>query len=203
MINNSRQQINLVGAAAVAVVALSGTALVVVPLFSAAQQISIQAAATAVSDGITRDRLAELVTQVQQRERSRNDLLVARSQIPEADELQDASALASAAAKSAGARIVSITFAGRQVFASPAGVGMGEDGTPTAAQVLAEPGTPWVQLPVRIEVEVSGTVQAAVFLDGLRAGPRILQVVQAQSSATNSAKLSTVTVDALIFSARR
>ncbi len=202
MINDARQ-INLVGTVAVAVVALVGTALVAVPLFSTAQQTSIQAAASAVSDNATRARLAALAAQVQLREESRNDLLVARSQIPVADELQDASALASAAAKSAGARIVSITFAGRQVFTPPAGAGMAEDGTAAAAQVPAVLETPWVQLPVSFEVEVSSTAQAAAFLDGLRAGPRILQIVQAQSSATNSAKLSTVTVDALIFSAKR
>lgn len=201
--NNDARQINLVGTVAVAVVALVGTALVVVPLFSTAQQTSIQAAATAVSDDATRARLAALAKQEQLREEFLNDLLVARSQIPAADELQDASALASAAAKSAGARIVSITFAGRQVFAVPAGVGMAEDGTATVPQVPAVPDTPWVQLPVSFEVEVSSTAQAAAFLDGLRAGPRVLQVVQAQSSPTNSAKLSTVTVDALIFSAKR
>ena len=83
----------------------------------------------------------------------RRDLERLREQITEADELRDASALASAAAKASGARIVAITFGNRQVLATPTGTGMGNDGTPTAPQVTAEPNTPQVQLPVTFDVE--------------------------------------------------
>lgn len=203
MNNQTRRQVNLIGIAAITVVAVVGTLLVSLPLFNAVQNAANQASASVESDRVTRAELAVLAKQDVWRAKAENDLRFARWQIPEADELRDASALASVAAKASGARIASITFAGRQVFARPAGVGLGEDGTPAAAQVPAEPGTPWVQLPVRFEVEVSNTAQAAAFLDGLRGGPRVLQVVQAQSSPTNGAKLSIVTVDALIFAARR
>lgn len=203
MNNQTRRQVNLIGIAAITVVAVVGTLLVSLPLFNAVQNAANQASASVESDRVTRAELAVLAKQDVWRAKAENDLRFARWQIPEADELRDASALASVAAKASGARIASITFAGRQVFARPAGVGLGEDGTPAAAQVPAEPGTPWVQLPVRFEVEVSNTAQAAAFLDGLRGGPRVLQVVQAQSSPTNGAELSIVTVDALIFAARR
>jgi hypothetical protein len=96
---------------------------------------------------------------------------------------------------------MAITFADRQVFAAPTGLGMGADGKPTAPQATAEPNTARFQLPVTFEVEVTSTTQAAAFLEGLRLGTRLLQVVQAQCSPTNADGRFTLTVDALLFSA--
>jgi hypothetical protein len=199
----SRRRIHVIGATAVTVAALAGSLLVVAPLFDVARGLHEQTQAAAKSDELIRAHLAELAKEDARFAELHNELLLLRRQITEQDELRDASALASEAAKSAGGRIVAITFADGQVFAAPTGVGLGEDGKAAAPQAPAEADTPVLQLPVTFEVEVSSTVQAAAFIEGLREGPRLLQVVQAQSSPTNDPKRFTVTVDALIFAARQ
>ena len=202
MMEMSRQRIHTIGLTAVIAVALAGSLLVVGPLFDGARAVHEQTLLAANSDQLTREKLAELAIEDARYAELHNELLLLRRQITTQDELLDASALASGAAKSAGGRIVAITFADGQIFAAPTGVGMGEDGTATTPQAPAQANTPALQLPVTFEVEVASAAQAAAFIDGLRAGPRLLQVVQAQCSPTTDAKLFTVTVDALIFAAR-
>ncbi len=199
----SKQMINVIGTAVVAVITLGGSLVGVVPLFSGAQAASAQAVAGAESNRITRTELDELATQearINQLRIHRYDL---RGQITEDEELRDASELASSAAKVSGARIVAITFGDRRAFAPPTGAGLGDDGQPTAPQSPAAADPDQVQIPVTFEAEVSSTGQAAAFVDGLRAGPRLVQVVQAQASPTNDTASFTVTVDALIFAARK
>jgi hypothetical protein len=197
----SRRRINLIGGSLVTTVVVIGSLLVMVPQLSAAQSANAQSDLAANSDQATRTELAELAKQDSGIAQTNGDLSHVRGQITTHDELRDASALASEAARSSGARIVAITFADRKAFAAPAGLGMGDDGTPTAPQATAEPKTSRFQLPVTFEVEVTGTTQAASFLEGLRLGTRLLQVVQAQCSSTNDPEKFTLTVDALLFSA--
>jgi hypothetical protein len=198
----SRRLINLIGAAVVTLIILGGLMLVELPLFGAARDAVDQAKAATYSNNVIRDRLTELYKQNANAEQLRKELSDLRAQIAAADELMDASALASTAAKSSGARIVAVTFGERQVFAAPVGGGIGEDGKPSKPQPTAAADTPQVQTQVTFEAEVSSPAQAAAFLDGLRSGPRLLQVVQSTCSPTNDAKRFTVTVDALIFSVR-
>jgi hypothetical protein len=198
----SRRLINVVGATAWILVVVPGSLAVTVPLFIEARNASVQAEVAASADREARAELAELVRQDARVAELRADLNRLRTQIAAQADLRDASALASNAAKASGARIVAITFAEREVFAAPTGLGMGDDGTPNAPQAPVEPNTLHLQIPVTFEVEVSSTAQAAAFLAGLRSGPRMVRVVQAQASPTNDAKLFTLTVDALIFSAR-
>lgn len=197
----TRRRIHLIGGSLVTAVVLIGSLLVMGPQLSAAHSANLQSELAANSDQATRAQLAELAKQDSGIAQTNGDLSHVRRQITVHDELRDASALASEAAKSSGARIVAITFADRQVFAAPAGLGMGADGTPTAPQATADPNTSRFQLPVTFEVEVTSTTQAAAFLEGLRLGTRLLQVVQAQCSPTNAAERFTLTVDALLFSA--
>jgi len=199
----SRRRIHLIGASAVAALLLSGSLLVVVPLLGAAQSANAQAEQSINAEHVTRGQLTQLAKRgsVPGELYGRLDRL--RMQIPVQDERKDASVLASAAAKSTGARIVAISFAGRQVFAAPTGLGRGDEGAQTRPEAAsAQPDSPSFQLPVAFEAEVSSAAQAAAFIDVLRTGSRVLQVVQAQSSATNGSERFTVTVDALIFSAK-
>ncbi len=197
----SRRAINAIGTGVVALIVLAGT-MVMVALSTETHAATAHVGEVAYANQLTRAEIADRAHQEVALPRLHHDLDSLRMQITEADELSDASALASAAAKRSGARIVAINFADRQVFATPTGTGMGDDGLPTATQSEPEPNTPRVQLPVTFEVEVSSTAQAAAFIYRLQDGPRLLQVVQAQSSPTNNVKLFTVTVDALIFAAR-
>jgi hypothetical protein len=198
----TRRQVHLIGAASVAVVVLTGPLLVVGPLFTALRNDSIQAQVAANANQVARLQLAELVRQDSTAAELRGELDHVRSQITREDELRDASALASSAAKSSGARIVGITFTGRQGFVAPTGAGLGDDGTPVVPPTTPEPNAVHVQLPVTFEAEVSSTAKAAAFIEGLRAGPRMLQVVQVDCSATSEPGRFSVTVDALIFAAK-
>lgn len=201
MMEMSRRRIHLIGGSLVTAVILTGSLLVMGPQLGAAQFANAQSELAAQSDQATRAQLAELAKQNSGAAQTNGDLSHVRRQITAHDELRDASALASEAAKSSGARIVAITFGDRQVFAAPTGLGMGDDGTPTAPQAAAEPDTSRFQLPVSFEVEVTSTAQAAAFLEALRLGTRLLQVVEVQCSQTNDAGRFTLTVDALLFSA--
>ena len=200
----SRRLINLIGSSVVAVVVLMvASLLVVVPSTQRATDTTAQAELAADSDQVTRAELAELAKQ---------EVLV-----PWLQHDLDLSLRDGRSPSGRTARRISFGIGGRQVLwcqdrgdhlcrsaglRRPTGTGVGDDGTPTAPQATPSRALHRLQLPVTFEVEVSSTAQAAAFLDGLRAGPRLLQVVQAQSSATNDAKRFTVTVDALIFSAR-
>jgi hypothetical protein len=197
----SRRRINLIGGSVVTAVVVIGSLLVMVPQISSAQSANVQSELAANSDQATRAELAELQRQNSGVAQTNGDLSSVRRQVTAHDELRDASALASEAARSSGARIVAITFANRQVFVAPTGLGVGDDGTSTAPQATAVPNTSRFQLPVTFEAEVTSTTQAAAFLDGLRLGTRLLQVVQAQCSPTNDPAKFTLTVDALLFSA--
>lgn len=198
----SRRRIHVIGASVVAGLLLSGSSLVVLPLLGAARSASAQAEAATNAQQVVRARLTDLEKRraVVEELYARVDGL--RTQIPVQDERTDASVLAAAAARSAGAKIVAITFADRQVFAAPTGLGLSDAGTPVAPQATAEPDSSSFQLPVTFEAEVSSAAQAAAFIDGLRTGSRVVQVVQAESSATNNTQLFTLTVETLMFSAK-
>lgn len=196
-----RRLINLIGTAVVAAIILGSSLLVMLPLFGAAQEAVLQTKQASALNQTTRVKLDQLAAQDADLPELTRQLDILRTQLTADDELQGASALASSAAKSSGARIVSIAFGERQVFAPPSGAGIGADGKPLVPQTAAKPDTVQVQIPVTIEAEVSSPDRAAAFIDGLRAGPRLLQVVQATSSPTNDTKRLIVTVDALVFSA--
>ncbi|HEY3339443.1 MAG TPA: hypothetical protein VGK18_13145 [Propionicimonas sp.] len=198
----SIRQVHVIGALSTAVVVLTGPLLVVAPLYTALRNDTVQTQVAEAANNAARLQLAELAKQNSNLTQLRSELEQVRGQITRADELRDASALASAAARSSGARIVEITFGDRQVFVAPAGSGLGDDGTPAVPLATPDPNTVHVQLPVTFEVEVPSTASAATFIEGLRSGQRMLQVVQAQCSPTNDAKRFTLTVDALMFAAK-
>ncbi len=91
-------------------------------------EAKLQSELAASPNDLQAAQLAELAKQDSGIAQTNGDLSHVRRQITVHDELRDASALASEAARSSGARIVAITFADRQVFAAPAGLGMGADG---------------------------------------------------------------------------
>lgn len=198
----SRRLINLIGAGVTTVIAFGGVALLVVPPFTQALNANEHAAEAANANRTARVELDQLAAQSSKLAEMRNQLSSLRTEITTADEQRDASALVSVAARSSGAKIVSITFGNRQVFAAPAGGGVGADGKATVQQPTADPNAAQVQIPVTFEAEVSSATQAAAFVDGLRGGPRLLQIVQADCSPTNDPKKFTVTVDALIIAAK-
>ncbi|MBA3019999.1 hypothetical protein [Propionicimonas sp.] len=202
MMEMPRRLINLIGAAVVVIIIVAGTLLVAAPLFSSAVEVSTQAAVAQKANEVMRELLSKRVEQNAKLGELNTQLATLRGEIPADSELRDASALVSAAAKASGARVQSITFGEPKVFVAPTGGGMSTDGKPNAKQENADANTPTVQIPVTFEAEVSSASQAAAFVDGLRAGPRQLQVVEAVSSPTNNAKRFTVTVDALVFAAK-
>ncbi len=197
-----RRVINLVGAAVVALILIAGMSLAVLPLMNTAKASADQALAATTANEATRVRVAKLAEQNTKLDELRSELANLRLQLTADDERLDASALAAAAARSSGATVTAITFGERQVFAAPTGGGIGADGSATTAKATATASTAQVQVPVTFEAEASSLTQAASFIDGLRTGSRLLQVVQAECSSTNDAKRFTVTVDALIFSAK-
>jgi hypothetical protein len=198
----SRRLIDLIGAAVVAVVLIAGMSLAVLPLFGTAKAASDEALALTRANESTRVRVEKLAEQNTRLAELQAEQANLRLQITINDERLDASALAATAARSSGARVTEITFGDREVFIAPVGGGLGSDGKPLTKRAAADANTVQVQIPVTFEANVSNATQAAAFVDGLRGGPRLLQVVQAECSPSGDPKLSTVTVDALMFSVR-
>jgi hypothetical protein len=195
-----RRLINLIGAAVVTLILVAGMTLAVVPVFSTAKASSDAAEAATAANATTKARVATLAEQNARLEELRTELANLRLQLTADDELLDASALASTAAKSSGARVVAITFGDRQTFTAPAGGGLAD--TKSTTTTKADANTAQVQIPVTFEAETTSVSQAANFIDGLRTGTRLLQIVQAECAPTNNAKKFTVTVDALVFAAK-
>lgn len=197
-----RRLINLIGTAVMAAIVLAGLALAAIPLLSSAHLVSLKVTATEDSNRGMQARIDLMSEQQSKLGTLEAELASLRQQITAADELRDGSALASKAAKASGARLVAVSFGTRQVFAAPIGGGIDEEGNAAAQGPGADANAAKVQIPVTLEAEVTSPAQAAAFIDGLRSGPRLLQVVEADCSPTNDAKRFTVTVDALIFAAK-
>lgn len=196
----SRRLINLIGISLVLVILVAGFSLLAWPLFGAATAAATQASALAQSNSDLRSELGKRMELAKNKAALAAELAKLRREIPAQAELRDVSAVASSAAATSGARITAISFGDPQVFAAPSGGGLGTDGKPIQKQTPATVKTAQVQIPVTIEAEVANTIQATRFVDGLRAGSRLFQLVQVDTSATTDQNRYTVTVDALIFS---
>lgn len=196
----SRRLINLVGVSVVLVILVAGFSLLAWPLFGAASGTAAQASALAQSNADLRSELDKRIELAKNKAALEAEVAGLRREIPAQAELRDVSAVASTAAGNSGARITAISFGDPQVFTAPSGGGIGTDGKPVQKQTPANAKTAQVQIPVTIEAEVSNTMQATRFVDGLRTGSRLFQIIQVDTSQTTEQNRYTVTVDALIFS---
>lgn len=198
----SRRLINLIGISLVLVILIAGFSLLAWPLFGAASAAATQAGALAESNQNMQTQLNDQIELAKNKAALAAEVAGLRREIPVQDELRDVSAVASAAAATSGARITAISFGDPQVFAAPAGGGIGTDGKPVQKQTPATNTTTQIQIPVTVEAEVGSATQAAQFVDGLRTGSRLFQLVQVDTSQTTDPARYVVTVDALIFSLR-
>lgn len=196
----SRRLINLIGASLVLVILVAGFSLLAWPLFGAAGAAAAQVSALKQSNADLQSELGKRMELAKNKAALEAEVAGLQREIPAQAELRDVSAVASSAAASSGARITAISFGDPQVFTAPSGGGVGPDGKPIQKQTPANAKTAQVQIPVTIEAEVANTTQATRFIDGLRTGSRLFQIVQATTSQTTELTRYTVTVDALIFS---
>lgn len=198
----SRRLVNIIGAAAVALMLILGFSAVAWPLFSAASGAARQASVVAQTNAELQADLDQQIKLNQNKDVLEAEVARLHREIPFDEELRDVSAVASTAASTSGARIVSIEFGDAQVFAAPTGGGVGTDGKPANKAKAADAKTIQIQIPVTIEAEASSATQAAQFVDGLRTGYRLMQFVQVDTTQTTDASRFAVTIDALIFSQR-
>lgn len=198
----SRRLINLIGAAAIALILILGFSALAWPLFSAASGAARQAVGAAQTNAELRAELDQQIELAKNKDALEAEVARLHREIPFDEELRDVSAVASAAASTSGARIVSIGFGDAQVFAAPSGGGVGTDGKPANQSKTADANTIQVQIPVTIEAEAGSATQATEFVDGLRTGYRLMQFVQVDTAQTTDPSRYTVTIDALIFSQR-
>lgn len=198
----SRRLINLIGAAAIALILILGFSGVAWPLFSAAGGAARQTGELASANAKMQADLDEQIQMARDKGALEAEVARLHREIPFDEELRDVSAVASTAASTSGARIVSIAFGDAQVFAAPTGGGIGTDGKPATKPNPADASTIQVQIPVTIEAEAGSATQATEFVDGLRTGYRLIQFVQVDTSQTTDPSRYAVTIDALIFSQR-
>lgn len=198
----SRRLVNLIGAAAIGLILILGFSAVAWPLFSVASGAARQASGVAQTNGELQAELDHQMEMANNKAALEAEVARLHREIPFDEELRDVSAVASGAASTSGARIVSIEFGDAQVFAAPTGGGIGTDGKPAKAPKPADANTIQVQIPVTIEAEAGSATQATEFVDGLRTGYRLMQFVQVDTSQTTDPSRYAITIDALIFSQR-
>lgn len=184
----------------IGVVAL-GFFLVALPIWVQSIAVDAQTQTVETTNALYQSQVESLREQEEDLDAINGEVAALRAQIPATGQLDDVFEVIGRAAESSGASILSITAGETAAFAVRAGVDdASESETPTpevtpapAATTPPETGTtdvapvPEATSPGRQQVEFAITVtaptmdQATVFLDGLRAGPRLLSSITASA----------------------
>ena len=220
----SRRLINLAGTLLVLIALVLGTILTALPIYVESLEVNGQEQTVAQSNQLLQAQISGLRTQEADLPRIEQDLAGLHSQLPTIPRLDDATQLVVKAAGAADATITSITFDSRAPFAARDAATVADQLPQTATEVTSPQPTPTangentngaatpgttpdpsesaepLQFPVTIVVMLSDPAAAEKFLDGLRAGPRLLQIDTVTATAEDESL--TLTVAGLVFVSR-
>lgn len=227
--NMQRRLISLVGTLVVIVALVAGTLLMALPVYLESRDIKNEEAQVAASNEVLVARIGALrakQAEMPQIEEALGDL---RSELPHTPQLDDVVKLALRAAGEVKGNVSGVAFGDPAEFRPRAGddvlVSLPKTATdvetkqedpdvPTAqdptvadpdaggtdsSQVPASASAAQLQVPVSITVSVPTTTAAARFLDGLREGPRLLQVDTVAGVLDEENDAVTLTVNGLVF----
>lgn len=220
----SKQLINLAGGVLVLAIFVAALLLVALPMYSDSQRIAGQALQVKQANTVYEMQVQTLRTQAEDTEAITRTVEVLTEEVPGTAQQSDVFEIVNAAAAVAGATIDSVVPAESRVWAArigptdtasladaastdPAAVDPAVDpaADPSAQPVEGEVATEEVPVEVPAEAEIPFVIivriadagQAAVFLDALSGGPRLLSVVHSTLDDDQDSLL--LTVDALAY----
>ncbi|HRA76970.1 MAG TPA: hypothetical protein PLE12_12125 [Propionicimonas sp.] len=193
--NLPKRLIHLVGILLVLGVFIAGIMLVALPVYLGSVDVLAEQKSVADSNSLRMAQIETLKNQQAVLPEVQRDLAGLRRQIPATQLLDEVSELGVAAAEDAGVDITSFTSTDPVSFVPPAGVpGAGTvAGTPAAPAAVegsagdSEPSEAKLQIPVTFIVTSGTRARIPEFVDGLRAGPRLLQIVSVTTTAAAAA----------------
>ena len=199
--NLPKRLINLIGTVLVVGLFAIGTFMVAWPLYTGYLEVEAQRLSVAQSNDLQAARIQELAKQQAELPALTAELDGLRQQIPVVESLDQASKLAVASAESSGTHLQAFAIGDTVEFAPPAGVvtdPAAQAPAPAAGSGAEE--SPRLQTSVSFTITGGSTAQVAQFVDKLRTGSRLVQIVQVLTSTGDEVPaVVTGTVTALVF----
>lgn len=202
--NLPKRLINLIGTVLVVGLLAVGVFMVAWPLYMGHLEVEAQRLSVAQANAVQAARIQELAAQQAELPVLTAELDDLRGQIPETIALDQVSKLAVSAADAAGAHLESFAVGDTVVFTPPAGA-ITDSVTGQKSAAEADPSeaaaeSQRLQTSVSFEVTAASQAQVTQFVDHLRTGSRLVQIVQVLTSTGEGAPVKvTATVTALVF----
>lgn len=200
----NKQLVNLIGGAASIAIIVLGVVVFAIPLYGSARTINSEADTVAQRNSTAQSTLDALRAQSAAMSALNNTVASLRVQIPVKPQVEDVLSLASRAAAAHGATVTAVTptpavaFAERTSVIDPAAaanaapapaapVATPAPGDPSAAAGAppANPATGAQQSSVLVTISVPTVAAATAIVDELRAGPRLIAILNADVSNGN------------------
>lgn len=198
--NLPKRLINLIGTVLVVGMLAVGIFMVAWPLYTGHLEVEAQRLSVAQSNDVQAARIQELAKQQAELPALTAELDGLRQQIPVTASLDQASKLAVAAAKASGSHLQTFAVGDTVEFVPPAGVVADAAAQPSAPADGSAAESPRLQTSVSFTITTDSTAQVAEFVDKLRTGSRLVQIVQVLVSTGDEVPVVvTGTVTALIF----
>jgi len=198
--NLPKRLINLIGTVLVVGMLAVGIFMVAWPLYTGHLEVEAQRLSVAQSNDVQAARIQELAKQQAELPALTAELDGLRQQIPVTASLDQASKLAVAAAEATGSHLQAFAVGDTVEFVPPAGVVADAAAQPSEPADGSAAESPRLQTSVSFTITTDSTAQVAEFVDKLRTGSRLVQIVQVLVSTGDEVPVVvTGTVTALIF----
>lgn len=194
--NLPKRLVNLLGMLAVMVALVAGLLLVALPVYLGSRDVETETEAVAQSNQVTALQIDGLAAQQGNLPTLKDELSELRGEITDLPRLDAVSALVVRSAAASDSKLTSFNVGEPAPYAPPAGVPLTDRAAPAPAP-SSEPGTPQ-QVQVAVGVTASTQAEISRFVDELREGPRLVQVVGVKTGVRDDLFEATVTAIAFI-----
>lgn len=196
-----KRLINLIGTLLALGMFAAGIFMVAGPVALGSLEVEAQRVTVAQSNSMLAAQIEGLAKQAAELPALESELSGLRRGIPMSAGMDQVSALAVKAAAAADVELKSFDIGDTAAFVPPAGAlvdgAAAEPAPPVAGDAAAD--EPRRQVSVSIVVETDSASEAADFVDRLRKGPRLLQILQVVNAGGEDGESGTTTVTALAF----
>lgn len=198
--NIPKHLLNVIGAALVVGILLAGLSLVALPVYVESSRLDSERQIVAQANNAQAAQVESLRKQAETLPSLKAEVDKLSEQIPSASQIDTVAELAVSAAQSSGVKLTTIDVGEITPFIAANGA----SSTPTAtasATPTSGSGTEAQTQQVQLKITVTTTKisDIAGFLDGLRAGPRLLRIDETSVTADTGSKTFTATVTVSAF----
>lgn len=192
--------INLIGAVTVVGVLLAGLVLVALPVYLGSKEVDAMRLSAQQANDLTQLRIDSLAKMQDDLPDLQDKVRNLRSEIPQVNRIDTVSRLASQAATDSGATLLEMQVSDPEEYSAPTGPTTDEGKSSTAADTeQSDTGRTQVEVTFRIGADTNDEI--AKFIDGLRGGPRRLQLVSVTSAISEETGFeATVVARAFVLS---